>query len=100
MPRLLGGRDAKPGRGVRQATGGLQGGGQAQALDVFLGPERWLGQSCASRCTGRAWRGSIRPLSKGSSHRAGVEADVFLQCLTTQEIGGNGPSRPGGNLGF
>ena len=27
-----------------------------------------------------------------------VKADVFLQCLTTQVKGGNGPSRPGGNL--
>ena len=34
-------------------------------------------QGCASRCTGRAWRGSIRPLSIGSSH-----------CLT--QYGGKG----------
>ena len=28
------------------------------------------------------------------------EADVFLQCLTTLIMGGNGLSRPGGKLGF
>ena len=27
-------------------------------------------------------------------------ADGFFQCLTTRVMGGNGPSRPGGNLGF
>ena len=42
--------------------------------------------------------GSIRPLSIDSS--GGVEADVYLQCLTTLVMGGNGRSRPGGNLGF
>ena len=36
------------------------------------------------RCTGGARRGSIRP----------------LQCLNTLVMGGNGLSRPGGNLGF
>ena len=30
----------------------------------------------------------------------GVKADVYLQCLTTLVMGGNGLSRPGGNLGF
>ena len=30
----------------------------------------------------------------------GVKADVFLQCLTTLVMGGNGLSRLGGNLGF
>ena len=30
----------------------------------------------------------------------GVKADVFLQCLTTLIMGGNGLSRPGENLGF
>ena len=30
----------------------------------------------------------------------GVMADVYLQCLTTLVMGGNGLSRPGGNLGF
>ena len=30
----------------------------------------------------------------------GVKADVFLRCLTTLVLGGNGLSRPGGNLGF
>ena len=28
----------------------------------------------------------------------GVKADVYLQCLTTLVMGGNDPSRPGGNL--
>ena len=30
----------------------------------------------------------------------GVKADVYLQCLTTVVMGGNGLSRPGGNLGL
>ena len=30
----------------------------------------------------------------------GVKADLFLQCLTTLVLGGNGLSRPGGNFGF
>ena len=30
----------------------------------------------------------------------GVKADVYLQCLTTLVMGGNGLSRPGGNLGL
>ena len=29
-----------------------------------------------------------------------VKADMFLQCLSTLVMGGNGLSRPGGNLGF
>ena len=41
--------------------------------------------------------GGLLPLSEPS---AGVKADVFLQCFTTLVVGGNGPSRPGGNLGF
>ena len=41
--------------------------------------------------------------SPGSSHcltQYGVKADVYLQCLTTLVMGGNGLSRPGGNLGL
>ena len=30
----------------------------------------------------------------------GVKADVYLQRLTNLVMGGNGLSRPGGNLGF
>ena len=30
----------------------------------------------------------------------GVKADVYLQCMTTLVMGGNGLSRPGGNLGL
>ena len=30
----------------------------------------------------------------------GVKADVYLQCLTTLVMGGNGLSRPGGNIGI
>ena len=30
----------------------------------------------------------------------GVKADVYLQCLTTLVMGGNGLSRPRGNSGF
>ena len=30
----------------------------------------------------------------------GVKADVYLQCVTALVMGGNGLSRPGGNLGF
>ena len=41
-------------------------------------------------------RGSIRPLSIGSSHCL----TQYLQCLTTLVMGGNGLNRPGGNLGF
>ena len=54
-------------------------------------------QGCASRL-GKARRGSIRPFSIGSSHclSTGVKADVYLQCLTTLVMGGNGLSRPGG----
>ena len=33
-------------------------------------------------------------------YSAGVKADVFVQCLTTLVMGGNGPSRPGGILGI
>ena len=48
--------------------------------------------------------GSIRPFSIASSHcltQFGCgKADVYLQCLTTLVMGGNGLSRPGGNLGF
>ena len=60
-------------------------------------------QGYASRCTGGARRGSIRPFSIGSLYcltSTGVMADVYLQCLTTLVMGGNGLSRPGGNLGF
>ena len=41
-----------------------------------------------------------RPLSICSLPSTGVQADVFLQCLTTLVMSGNGLSRPGGNLGF
>ena len=59
-----------------------------------FGPQKWL------ECTGEARRGSIRSPSMGSSHCLTQKADVFLQCLTTLVMGGNGLSRPGGNLGF
>ena len=30
----------------------------------------------------------------------GVKVDLLLQCLPSQVMGGNGPSKPGGNLGL
>ena len=52
-------------------------------------------QGCASRCTGGARRGSIRPLSIGSSHCLNQYG-----CIGCLVMGGNVLSRPGGNLGF
>ena len=47
---------------------------------------------------GRAVPPDVREEPGGAC--AAVKADVFLQCLTTLVLGGNGLSRPGGNLGF
>ena len=66
---------------------------------------RWGGwrQGCLSRCTGGAPEGlytSILPRLLPLSHPVGVNADVYLQFLTTVVMGGNGLSRLGGNLGL
>ena len=63
---------------------------------VYIWPTR---EGCASRCTGGARRGYIRPFSIGSSHCL-TQSDVYLQCLTTLVMGGSGLSRPCGNLGI
>ena len=44
----------------------------------------------------------MRPFSKAPPIVLPVRvwADVFFQCLPTLVMGGNGLSRPGGNLGF
>ena len=77
-------------KGAAWVPGGLQGPPQPQApLQGPPGPT-YL-------------EGPIRPLSIDSSHCPslyGVSADVYLQCLTTLVLGGNGLSRPGGNSRF
>ena len=43
---------------------------------------------------------SLKAPSQQQWSDRGPKADVFLQCLTTPVVGGNGLNRPGGNLGF
>ena len=104
------GRRRRASRGLQGPSGasrGLQ--GPPGASTDLQGPP---GLSRASRNLqgppgpAGAWDLGFRGGDSSTLHRlpivipsAGVMAG-HLQCLTTQEMGGNGLSRPGGNLGF
>ena len=51
-------------------------------------------QGCASRCAGRAWRGSIRPLSIGSSHCLTQYGCIGSRVSSVSDHPSNGWERP------
>ena len=76
--------------------------GENQCTLYVFGPLGWLEAGLCLPMYGKSPEGlytstlhGLLPLSY-----PGVKADVYLQCLTTLVMGGNGLSRPGGNLGF
>ena len=67
-----------------------------------FGPLGWLEAGLCLPMYGRSPEGlytSILYRLLPLSYPTGEKADVFLQCLTTLVMGGNGLSRLGGNLG-
>ena len=69
-------------------------------INEIFAPLGWLEAGLCLPMYGKSSEGlytsilhRLLPLSLPST---GVKADVYLQCL----VGGNGLSRPGGNLGF
>ena len=70
--------------------------GENQCTLFMSGPLHYLEAGLCLPMCGRSPEG-LYPIVLPSP---GVMADVYLQCLTTLVMGGNGLSRPGGNLGF